>query len=383
METKSLKILKMKNKRIFITGGHLAPAKAVISELVKRGGWQIYYIGRKYSLEGEKAIALEYSEIGQIPLVTYLTITTGRLQRQFSINIVQSIVSLLKVFIGLTQAFFWTIKYRPNKVLSFGGHVAIPVVIWAWLLGVPVVTHEQTTVYGRANRFIGFFAKKILVSWPESLGVFPKAKTILTGNPIREEIIRQKSVRQPRLDRGQPSDRQPVIYISGGSQGAHAINIAVEKILPQLLARCQVVHQTGSSERFHDWQRLQLVKSKNYQAYRQLSGQESAKVLAGCDLLVSRSGANTVTEILYLGIPAILIPLPRAFGNEQERNAGMVAKTGLAEVLLQKDLTPKKLLLKIDDLIANRQEILKHQGQALAMVIPDAAKKIVDQLEMI
>lgn len=356
-------------KKIFVTGGHFAPAKAVIQELLTRGrlpagrqGWQIYYLGRKYSMEGESSLALEFTEIRSLP-VTYLTITTGRIQRQFFVNVGQSILAFLKIFVGLAQSLFWLIRYQPDAILSFGGYVAVPVVVWAWLLRIPILTHEQTTVSGRANKLMALLADKVLVSWPQSLFHFPKDKVVLTGNPIREEILKQK-----------PSFTN-LIYVTGGSQGAHAINIAVEKILPKLLSRYRVVHQAGATKKYDDFARLSRIKNPNYHVYPQLSGQHSAEYTASASLVIGRAGANFVTEVLALGKKAILVPLPNTFGHEQEENAKRVAGVGLAEVLPQADLTPEKLLRGMTTLLSQPK---KEYHPAIPL---DAAKKISDELE--
>lgn len=333
-------------KRIFVTGGHFAPAKAVIQELLRRNGWQIYYLGRKYSLEGSRQEALEYSEIGSMP-VHYLTITTGRIQRQFFINIGQSILAFLKIFVGLVQSLAWLVRYQPDIVLSFGGYVAVPVAFWAWFLGIPVVTHEQTLAPGRANRLLFVFAKKILVSWPGSIAHFPRGKVILTGNPLRREILDQRPV---------PSNQLPVIYITGGSQGSQAIDAAVLEVLPQLQGKYQIIRG-------------------------RLSGEESAQVLAKADLVVARAGANTVAEILFFGKPAILIPLPHTYGDEQEKNAHLVADVGLGEILDQKKLTGKTLLQLISHMMTNRQKYLANAKRARSLLLLDSASRIVDVLQ--
>ncbi|MCL4389911.1 MAG: UDP-N-acetylglucosamine--N-acetylmuramyl-(pentapeptide) pyrophosphoryl-undecaprenol N-acetylglucosamine transferase [Patescibacteria group bacterium] len=358
-------------KKIFITGGHFAPAKAVIQELSKRASWEIFYLGRKHSMEDDKAVALEYSEIQAMQNVTYLTITTGRLQRQFFVNVFQSVKAVLKVVIGLTQSPFWLIKYRPNVILSFGGYVAVPVVFWAWVFRLKIFTHEQTTVYGRSNKFISLLADKILVSWPESLQHFPANRVILTGNPLREEILRQRPT---------ANDQRPTIYVTGGSQGAHVINIAIEKILPELVKKYQVIYQTGDAGRYHDYERLVKLESKRYIVRRQFSGLESADALAKATLIISRAGANTVCEILALGKMAILIPLPYSFEHEQEKNGQMVAGAGLGEVLPQEDLTPKKLLSLIEDMLTNKDRYLSHVSSAKKLVSLSAAQKIVEEL---
>lgn len=301
-------------------------------------------------MEGTNNLALEFTEIQTFPQVKYLTITTGRVQRQFFVNVGQSIAAFLKIFVGFTQSFYWLIRYQPDVILSFGGYVAIPVVILGWLLGKPILTHEQTVVSGRSNKLISYFADKVLVSWPQSLDHFPKA--ILTGNPIREEILNQSPV----------TSHQPLIYVTGGSQGARAIDEVVMEIKPALEKKYQVIHQTADNK---------------------LSGEESAKILAKADLVISRAGANTVCEILFLGIPAILIPLPNTFQAEQEKNADLVKSVGLGEIILQKNLTSQKLLSLIEKMIKNKNDYLANAPVAKKLVDPGAASKIVAEIHKI
>ena len=144
--------------------------------------------------------------------------------------------------------------------------MAVPVVFWGFLLGVPVVTHEQTVVSGLANKFIALLSEKVLVSWPESLPHFPAGKVIFTGNPIRREVLRSSS--RPA------AGRLPMVYITGGSLGAHAINVAVSEVLLQLVSKYKLIHQTGSStrDRYDDFERLKtkaktLAKGDRYEVF--------------------------------------------------------------------------------------------------------------------
>lgn len=392
-------------KKIFLTGGHFAPAKAVISALLKagkphfakashfadasrdksRGEWQIFYIGRKYAMEGDRAEALEFREIREVGRINYLVINPGRLQRKFFVNIGQSIKALLRIPLGFAQAFWWLLRFRPAVVLSFGGYVAVPVVVGAWLLGIPILTHEQTTVSGLANKIIALLASKVLVSWESSLNYFPKGKAVLTGNPLREEVLdKVKSLKSLVISQKKTTK---MIYITGGNQGAHVINEAVGKVLPQLVSKYQIIHQTGDSQIFKDYQKLEKIREKlpkklqwKYQPYRFLSGIESATVLANADLVISRAGANTVLEIAALGKPSILIPIPWSGGNEQYQNAQLLADLWMAEILPQSELTPKKLLETIESVMTNIQEYKKCAKEGIKLVHLDAAEKIMNEV---
>ncbi len=370
-------------KKIFITGGHLAPAKAVISRLKKQRDWEIFYVGRKYAMEDDRALALEYQELGHQSYLKYISITAGRLQRKFHINIFQSFRALVKIPVGFVQAFWWLLTQRPAVVLSFGGYVAVPVVVGAWLLQIPVVTHEQTTVSGLANRIIASLAKRVLVSWESSLPHFPLGKAVLTGNPLREEILQKLRSNKVKSSRR----REKMIYITGGNQGSHVINETVAKILPPLVAKYQVIHQTGDSQTHKDYQKLEKLRNKlpkklqwRYQPYRFLSGAESATVLNNADLVVSRAGANIILELAALGKPAILIPIPWAMGNEQQKNAEVLAGLWMAEIIEQKDLTADTLLKAIEVVMEDIENYKKAAKEGKKLVHFDAAKKIVAEV---
>lgn len=368
-------------KRIFITGGHFAPALAVIEELLSRGGFEIFYIGRKFAMEDDRAEALEYRELSNL---RYLTITTGRLQRKFFVDVWQSVKALAKIVVGFGQSFFWVIKYRPDVVLSFGGYVALPVVISGFVLGVPVVTHEQTAVSGLANKIIAFFAEKILVSWPASLARFPEEKVVLTGNPVRKGILAASKIRL------KDKEHRPVIYITGGNLGSHAINEAVARVLPDLLEKYEVIHQTGASEKFRDFEKLsETVRGlpdalrRRYRVFEFLSTEEADHALRSADLVVGRAGANTVTELLVLGKPALLIPIPWAGGNEQLENARLLDRLGMAEIIPQDELTTKTLLLSIEKMMGRLAAYRAFAEKARQGFPVGAVKAVCDEMEKI
>lgn len=340
-------------KRIFITGGHFTPAKAVIDKLRQKEDWEIFYLGRRYAMEADKAPALEYQELSGLSYLRYLSITTGRLQRKFFVNVGQSLKSLLKIPLGFLQAFWWLLKYRPGVVLSFGGYVAVPVAIGAWFLGIPVLTHEQTFSLGLANRIIRLFAKKVLM-----------------GNPLREEFFQVKS---------RPTN---LIFVTGGNQGAHAINLAVEEIVAELSKKYEIIHQTGDSS-YRDFERLVKKQNQNYTVRKFLNSREMARTLARAKLVISRSGANTITELAYLGKPAILIPIPWSEGSEQEKNAQSLVDLGMAELLPQEGLCGKSLSKMVEKMTDSYDVYQAKALEAKQIVIPNAAELIVDELEKV
>jgi len=265
-------------------------------------------------------------------------------------------------------------------VLSFGSYVGATVALAAWLAVIPVVIHEQTTVFGLANKMTSFWAKKIFVSWPETLKHLPKEKTILTGNPLRQDVFR---FNQKIWDSFKFDQKLPLILITGGNQGSHRINLAVEGALAKILAKYNLCHLTGHLQVFNDFTHLSkkkkelLTNLKNRYLLKEYLTEEWGTVLKKADLVVSRAGINTISELLALGKPQLLIPIPWLPNNEQTKNARMVKKMGLGEILSQNNLTPKTLLKKIEMMMKN----LKAYQQAPKLINHQAARKIVDALE--
>lgn len=365
--------------RIIITGGHLTPALAVIEELQKGFGkdLQILFIGRKYPLEGDPAISWEYQVITQRG-IPFVSLTAGRLQRKFTRY---TIPSLLKAPLGFLQALGWLIKFKPDAILSFGGYIALPVVLAGWLSRVPVVTHEQTPVSGLANKIIARFSQKICLSWPQSVKLFPKEKVVLTGNPVRKEIFKvQKSSQFPV-----PSSQFPLIYITGGSLGSHVINEAVSEILPQLLEKYDLIHQCGDSQKYQDYEKLKIKSAKlkvdlqkRYFLTRFVGPADIGWVLDRADLVVGRAGANTVCEIAALGKPAIFIPIPWSEGREQIKNAQILVDLGMAVILPQEKLNGENLYQIITQMMANLKEYKDNAPRVQKLVNLGAAEKIVE-----
>ncbi len=368
----------MEPKKIVICGGHLTPALAVISELQKKGGWEIYYLGRKYAMEGEKTPAAESQIIPQLG-VSFMAFNPGRLQRRFTRY---TIPSLLRIPFGFLRALTLLLQIRPQTILSFGGYVSVPVVIAGWLLRIPILTHEQTVVFGLASKINAFFANKVAVSFPESLKYFSKKKAVLTGNPIREEIFKiKKPAWSPILD-----SRFPMIYITGGSQGSHVINKAVNEIVTQLLEKYMVIHQTGAKDypsMLQTADRISPELKSRYFIVSFINPSEIGWVFKEADLIVSRSGANTVSEIAALGKPALFIPLLGSYQDEQTKNAQMLVMAGTAEILPQEKLSGETLLGMISQMMADLEKYQKQSFMAQKLVNLDAGRELVRALETI
>jgi len=249
----------------------------------------------------------------------------------------------------------------------------------------PIVIHEQTLHAGLANKAASRFATKICISWSESEKYFSKKKTVLTGNPLRKEFF-QNAAKAADMPGAETSDT--VLYITGGSGGSHAINILVEGCVEKLLEKYTVIHQTGDAKTFGDFERLEKIKlqlpevlQNRYILKKFIDTEQVSQIFSWADLIISRSGINTITELLYLGKPSLLIPLPYGQRNEQLANAEFVKKVGLAEVIDQLTATPDVLLQEITAMVSRLDFYAKYKEAARQLIHADAAEKIIEEVQ--
>ncbi len=357
--------------RIIITGGHLSPAFSVIKKLDKK---DILFIGRKKAMEGDNALSLEY-RLCQKLRIPFVSIKTARLQRGFT---KYTIPSLFNLPIGIVRALKIVREFKPDVVLGFGGYVSLPIIFASKFLNIPVVIHEQTLEAGFANKIASKIAKKVCISWKQSEKFFPKSKTVFTGNPIREELLlnRENSKNFFKFK----NNNLPLIYITGGSLGSHAINIIVEKTLPSLLKVANVIHQTGDAQKYQDFERLSKKELEGYIVKKFFEVEEIAEIYKSASLVISRSGINTVTELLYFKKPSFLIPLPIGQRNEQLKNALFLKNLNLAEVCLQNRLSDDKFLRIISYMLKNTSKYQEKKGFE-GLIRKNAALEIVKVLK--
>lgn len=359
--------------KIVITGGHFSPAQCVIEALPQDS--QVFFIGRKSSFEGDKSPTLEYQTIKSLN-IPFVNLPSGRLQRRFT---VRTIPSLIKLPYGFGKAISILRKIKPDVVLGFGGYVSLPVAIAAYFLKIPVVIHEQTLQVGISNKIIAKWAKMICVSWNSSKDFFPGKNVIVTGNPVRKEIIEVANT-------DKKSD-EPIICIMGGSSGSHFINSLVEECLEKLLKNYAIIHQTGDSKKFNDFDRLQELKktlpvdlAKKYRIEKFIESKEAGTVLQKSTLVIGRAGMNTVTELIFLKKPCFLIPLPISAKGEQHQNASFIKGLGLAEVMDQDEVAAESFISKIDYMMSNIDKY--HLGpESLNLIEKKAAAHIISVVE--
>lgn len=369
----------MNNKRtILICGGHITPALALIDALSRKSGVAVVFIGRRSAVEGGRAPSFEYQLIREKG-IRFVSIAAGRLQRQFTW---WTIPSILKIPIGFVQAYLCCLRERPVLIVSFGGYVALPTAMAGWLCRIPVITHEQTLVAGLANRIIARIAKRVCVTFPETIAHFPKGKAVYTGLPMRSELFSPHQKSPFALD----TKHFPLLYVTGGGTGAQSLNRLLFPILPDLLRRYSIIHQVGDIS-LAEAQKIRSVLPGEYKdryiARSYIPLTTLSWGLSHATLVLGRSGANTVMELAALGKVAILVPLPWSGGGEQQKNAEWLAKNGAAVVVTQSQLTPNMLETSIEATYKNIAS-LQQKASLFAPNIPrDGTKRFVTEIEKI
>ncbi|MFZ0451025.1 MAG: undecaprenyldiphospho-muramoylpentapeptide beta-N-acetylglucosaminyltransferase [Desulfatiglandaceae bacterium] len=274
---------------------------------------------------------------------------------------------------GLFQSFSIIREVSPSVTLGVGGYAAGPVCLASRLLGIPTAIHEQNSYPGLTNRVLARVVHRVLISYEESRGRFRSAMTVLTGNPVRKELF-------PEQKTGRKTSEAFTVLVLGGSQGAQAVNRAFVEALIQLREwdlRPSVIHQTGNA----DYENVQEQYRKNG-----LEGelfpfiQDMAEVYARAQLVVSRAGATTLSELAALGKASILIPYPYAANQHQDTNARVLERAGGAIVRLQEGLTGEELAGDLARLMKHPENLSSMRRAAKSMGRPDAASRIADQL---
>lgn len=364
----------MRNYRILVTGGHLAPALAFLDALKARQiTSDVTYAGRDKPFERSAAVSPE-KEAVEAKGATFVPITAGRIERGLGIT---ALISLLKIPMGIIEAIRIVGSAKPDVVVSFGGYVAWPLVVAARMRNIPLITHEQTRVPGLANRFIAPFVHTVCVSFPETKNMLSSKHTVVTGLPLRASLF--DTTLAPIVI----EQNAPILYVTGGTTGAQSLNQLLFPILPTLVRSFTVVHQTGSLDidqavKLKDSLPLDVVS--HYYPFAYLQDAQAAWTMQHAELVVGRSGANTVYEVGALGKIALFLPLPWSGGGEQEKNAHYLVSQGSALVVDQKKISAEALLHEIESMWTKRVEYQAHAA-TLAPTFPrDGATRLVDEV---
>ncbi len=329
-------------KRIVFTGGgtagHVTPNIALFPKL-RELGYDIHYIG---SYEGiEKRLIEDYH-------IPYYGISTGKLRRYFD---PKNFSDPFRVIKGFTEAKKTLKTLKPDVVFSKGGFVSVPVVRAAAALKIPCIIHESDMTPGLANKLCIPVATKICCNFPETLKDLPHDKAILTGSPVREELLRGN--RERGMEMCGFNSSKPIIMVIGGSLGAAGINTLVREALPQLLADYQIVHICGK-EKIDNL----LLNKEGYKQFEYVKD-DLKHLFAMADIVISRAGANAICELLMLRKPALLIPLPtHASRGDQILNAQSFESQGFSMVADEEYLTGATLVEKVHELYFTRQSYI-------------------------
>jgi len=310
------------------TGGSVSPLLAIYESLVeKQAKFEFLWIGTKNGPEKKMV-----EEVG----INFKTIASGKLRRYFSWK---NLEDLFKIFFGTIQSIFIIIKFKPDLVISAGSFVSVPVVFVAWFFRVKILIHQQDLRPGLANNLMSFFANVITVTFEKSLCDYGK-KAQYIGNPVRK-IFYQKlnSVNNFK-------NNLPIVLIIGGGTGSLVLNKIVQNSLAELTKICQVIHLTGKGKVLKN-----KTKIKNYQSFEFCNTAQIASLLQAAEIVVSRCGISTLTELSFLSKPSLLIPLANT---HQEDNANFFGELKASIALEEKNLSKAEFLNNIKNLLQNK-----------------------------
>lgn len=357
------------------TGGHFYPIVAIAESIRK--------IAKEEKLLDATIYYMAPSPYNERLLfengIIYKSSFAGKVRRYFSL---MNAVDLVKTFFGVLKACLDVWSIFPDVVFGKGGYVSFPVLFAARLFGIPVVIHESDSHPGRVNLWAGKFAKRIALSYREAAQYFPTEKVAFTGNPIRKDIIepvREGAREFLKLDTG-----VPVIVILGGSQGSQRINDTIIEVLPELVKKYSVIHQTGKNnfDEMSNTAKVVLDKSLNrdrYKPFDYLNALALRMAAGAADIVISRAG-STIFEIATWGVPSIIIPISPEVSHDQTSNAFAYAATGACSVIEEVNLTPHILTSEIDRIIENPKVSESMKKGALSFSHKDASEKIAREI---
>ena len=348
------------------TGGHTSPALAVIEELQKRDPrLTLQWVGRKGGIEDRLCASLS------IPFRSVPAEAWPRGKR------VRKLWAAGKLGCGIARSILLVKKFQPQVVLGVGGYVSVPLVWAAQRLGVATVLHEQNKRLGMANRVLAGRATRILLSYPDTVGDYPREHARTVGNPVRAGFYDPPDKRAARAALGL-DEAIPVVLVTGGSQGAHSLNAAMAAALPEFGPReAQFLWMTGPAD-VQEARRAATDARVRADVFAFIEDMVTACCAA--DVIVSRAGASSTAEIAALGKPSVLVPYPHATDNHQEQNARAFEQAGAAVVLLDGECTGDRLVTELRRLIGDPSRLEAMGAAAATLARPGAAEAIVEEI---
>lgn len=324
-----------------VSGGHIVPLIAVAKKIKEKNpAAEFLFVGPRGELE------VKLMATAGIPIKS---IATGKMRRYFSwLNFVDA----FRIPVGVIQTLWILLWYMPEVIFSKGGSSSLPVVLVGWLYRIPIMIHESDANPGLANSILGKFASRVAVSYSAAEIYFPPAQVVFTGSPLRPDI----TAGDPQKARAMfsLSESRKTIFVWGGSQGAQVINDKLLNILPELLHKYQIIHQTGINNFeavTHKAGELGIKAGREGYCPIAFIGEEMKDILAVADLVISRAGSSSISEIAANGKPSILIPIQHSNRDHQRMNAYAVAKVGGCIVLEENNLGTNMLKGKIDEIM--------------------------------
>lgn len=347
------------------TGGHIFPGLAIAEEFKNRNErTEVIFVGTEYGIEARV-----------IPREGY-TIKFLRAEGIVGVSVLKKIRAIIKMFLSVIDSYRIIRTVRPDIVIGVGGYASGAIVFISSLMSIPTMILEQNSIPGLTNKILGKFVNAICTTYQESISFFPKAKTFLTGNPIRIHILKgdtDSGYKLFSLDKDLFT-----VFIFGGSSGARSINVTVIDALNYLYDlkdKIQFLHQTGIS----DYEKTrELYRKYGFKGTITPFIYQMGEAYAVADLVISRAGATTLAELTALGKPALLIPYPYAAGHHQEMNARKLFEMGAARMILNSKLKGESLAQNIKELYMHETLRAEMQRNSRALGRPDAGAKAVD-----
>lgn len=350
-------------KRVVIagggTGGHLYPGIALARALMRHDmDIEISFVGTQKGLEA-KVLPREGFDLKTI-------LSAGLLGKKK----IARWVSWFKLPIGTAQSMCFLIRKRPGLVVGVGGYASGPLVLSAWILRIPILIHEQNSIPGMTNKWLGKIADKIAVSFKESSKSFPKEKVEVTGNMIRDEFCQPKEEVSPK-----PEGPFRVLVL-GGSQGAHSINMAMVEALKSLSEKKEdmhITHQTGEA----DFEKVSKeYKENNFSSDIRPFIDDMGEQYRKASLVICRAGATTLAEVTACGKMSILIPFPHAAHNHQEKNARILEAANAGELVLDEELSGPRIAKSIIQAMEDPERLETMEGNSYKLGNRDATEKV-------
>lgn len=364
--------LENNKKTIIFCGGHHTSSLPIIDEILEKNLYKIVFIGRERAFSDDENFSLEFLDI-QKRKIPFYDIGAPKFYKS-------NFLFPFKFLFSFFRSLFLILYFRPSLIVSFGGYIAVPVTLAAFIIRVKIITHEQTVVTGLANKFISFISDRVLITWPNSRKYFDPKKTVQVGLPLRKSFFNPSTIFFPI------TNNLPTIFITCGKTGSHIINEFVFENMRFFLNNFNIIHQSGDYSVTSDFQRLKLkyeeIKDKSKGAYFLYKFMDEAEVNSAfrhCDFLISRSGAHTIYEILHFSKPAIMIPIPWVSHNEQYLNAKLVYDAGLGFILEEQNLNLDNFKNLAEKILVRKFKL--RDGEIKKLIETNTTEKFINEIQ--